>query len=158
VTTIRKAVHLVLQPNSAVRIRFEGSDGEIDIGFDDKAIKVHTNWADSTGRKGVIYEERFGEMPAGSFGGDLDEYSPGARTLAGEIHRRAEEARGERRLADIDQALRFQAQEFHAVDALYKAYARLPPLVDNGYPEARRLYESALSHLIAALRRTKRIP
>ena len=51
---------VVLKPGEKVEIQFAESDGEITVAFHEERITVETDWPDTAGRQGVIYEEIFG--------------------------------------------------------------------------------------------------
>lgn len=55
---------VVLKPGEQVTIEFEdadgcGLDGELAVAFDTDAIRVKTDWPDTAGRSGIVYEEVF---------------------------------------------------------------------------------------------------
>jgi hypothetical protein len=55
---------VVLKPGEEVTIEFEdadgsGLDGELTVAFDADAIRVKTDWPDTKGRLGIVYEEVF---------------------------------------------------------------------------------------------------
>lgn len=52
-------MEIVLQPGESIKVTFADSDGDIEVRFDEDAIRVQTEWADSTGREGIVYEEKF---------------------------------------------------------------------------------------------------
>jgi hypothetical protein len=52
-------ITIFLKPGEAVDIQFAESDGSIRVKFDEDAIRVQTDWEDSSGRVGTIYEEKF---------------------------------------------------------------------------------------------------
>jgi hypothetical protein len=56
-----------------------------------------------------------------------------------------------------NESLENQSNEFHALCELIAKYNNLPAVVDDGYPEARHYYESALKTFIDALRKNRRI-
>ena len=49
----------LLHPGERVMIGFHDSDGEIEVRFNEDSLEVVTEWADTTGRVGVIYREEF---------------------------------------------------------------------------------------------------
>lgn len=56
---------LELAPGEKIVVTFAESDGEIEVAFNDISIEVSTDWPDSTGRRGVIYREVFGDGEQG---------------------------------------------------------------------------------------------
>jgi hypothetical protein len=48
-----------LEPGEQVTVTFKDSDGEITVEFREDALLVTADLPDSSGREGVIYEERF---------------------------------------------------------------------------------------------------
>jgi acyl carrier protein len=66
---------ITLEPNQSIEIRFAHgrdehgeplvSDGSITVRYDDdkKRIRVEASEPDSSGRKGVVYQEEFGNQP-----------------------------------------------------------------------------------------------
>jgi len=54
-------VIVVLRPGESVEIQFFEADGEITVEYGEDAVRVRTEWPDSSGREGVIYEELFGD-------------------------------------------------------------------------------------------------
>ena len=50
---------VVLKSGEEVVIEFEDSDGELTVAFDADAIRVKTDWPDTAGRSGIVYEEVF---------------------------------------------------------------------------------------------------
>lgn len=50
---------VVLKPGEKVEVTFDGTDGEIEVAFSQRAISVRADAPDSDGRDGLIYEERF---------------------------------------------------------------------------------------------------
>lgn len=63
---------VVLEPGEKVVVTFAGTDGEITVAFADggATVRVEADLPDSSGRSGVIYEERAGppaeDCPCGS--------------------------------------------------------------------------------------------
>lgn len=55
-------------------------------------------------------------------------------------------------VGEVGEKIRRQGAEFDAMAKLAKAYARLPPIVDDDYPEMRHYYESAMQQFAKALR------
>lgn len=53
---------ILLSPGEKVEIKFAETDGVIEVAFafNEDSIRVTADMPDSTGRVGVIYEERFG--------------------------------------------------------------------------------------------------
>lgn len=61
-------MRIMLRPGETLTVGFadendQDVDGTIEIEFGAEVLIVRTEWPDSTGREGVIYEERFGEDP-----------------------------------------------------------------------------------------------
>ena len=56
-------MQLELAPSEKITVTFQGSDGNITVGFDEKRIFVETDWPDTDGRTGTLYEEKFGDPP-----------------------------------------------------------------------------------------------
>lgn len=57
---------IILQPGEKVSIEFADSDGEITVDFNskgDNCLRVETEWPDTQGRQGVIYEEDYSTPP-----------------------------------------------------------------------------------------------
>ena len=50
---------VVLHPGESVDVEFFESDGSIIVAFNESDISVSTDWPDTEGRKGVIYQEKF---------------------------------------------------------------------------------------------------
>jgi hypothetical protein len=51
--------------------------------------------------------------------------------------------------------LELQRLEFDALDRLMVAYNRMPPVVDDDYPEARHRYEGALTDFLTACKNNR---
>ena len=51
--------------------------------------------------------------------------------------------------------LQLQKDEFDTLEALSKAFAQLPAIVDDDYPEMRHYYESRLASFLTALCRNR---
>lgn len=51
---------IVLSTGETAEVHFDDSDGEVCVEFAEDAIRVSTDWPDTSGRTGIIYEERFG--------------------------------------------------------------------------------------------------
>lgn len=60
-------------------------------------------------------------------------------------------------LDSVDSAMQTQWNEFAALKKLYRAFSSLPAIVDDSYPEFRRVYEQELRNFIEALIANKRI-
>ena len=59
-------VKVQLSPGEQVAVTLEGADGEFIIAFDlegNKHLTVATDWADTSGRVGAIYDEDFNFLP-----------------------------------------------------------------------------------------------
>lgn len=48
-----------LEPGDTLIVQLKDTDGEFVIEYRDEAIRITTDYPDSDGREGVIYEERF---------------------------------------------------------------------------------------------------
>ena len=51
----------------------------------------------------------------------------------------------------MDDLIKKQRKEFDTLVELWKAYDKLPPIVDDDYPEFRHNYESAMKTFIDAI-------
>jgi hypothetical protein len=63
----------------------------------------------------------------------------------------------ESHLPPIDPRMEAQRNEFAALKKLHKAFVNLPPIVDDSYPELRRVYEQELTNFLHALIANQRI-
>lgn len=54
---------IVLNLGETITVSFAESDGEINVSYDKDAIRVTTEWPDTNGRQGTIYEEIFNNEP-----------------------------------------------------------------------------------------------
>jgi hypothetical protein len=52
-------MELVLAPGDKLKVTLKDADGEFELRWDKDALRVHSDLADTTGRCGIIYEEKF---------------------------------------------------------------------------------------------------
>lgn len=53
--------NLVLSPGEEIKITLEDTDGFFIIKYGEEALTVESDFPDSTGRVGIIYEEKYGK-------------------------------------------------------------------------------------------------
>lgn len=54
-------MELVLAPGDKIRVTLKDTDGEFVLEYGKTSLKITTDFPDSNGRKGIIYEEKFGK-------------------------------------------------------------------------------------------------
>ncbi len=56
-----KTMKIELKPGERITVTLEGTDGEIEVAFNESDVRVTTDLPDSSGREGIIYQECFGD-------------------------------------------------------------------------------------------------
>jgi hypothetical protein len=56
-------MELMLTPGDKIKVTLKDTDGEFTLEYAKNAVRITSDLPDTNGRKGVIYEEKFGKVP-----------------------------------------------------------------------------------------------